>query len=116
MLCKLSISLKSVTFTVSKTLLRYNVNDGLWIIFSTHLKCFDVNKKCLSTELVYFLFPLQQFCPPTFKLLEEQNGLRNHPDTVDDLFRLSLRYVGLGFLKVLTPCETAYPLQKRNKL
>lgn len=33
----------------------------------------------------------QAFCPPTFKLLEEQNGLRNHPDTVDDLFRLSLR-------------------------
>ncbi|KAH3738663.1 transportin-3-like [Dreissena polymorpha] len=35
----------------------------------------------------------QHFCPPTFKLLEEQNGLRNHPDTVDDLFRLSLRFI-----------------------
>ena len=34
---------------------------------------------------------LQAFCGPTFKLLEEHNGLRNHPDTVDDLFRLSLR-------------------------
>jgi hypothetical protein len=32
---------------------------------------------------------------PTFKILEEHNGLRNHPDTVDDLFRLCLRYVVL---------------------
>ena len=38
---------------------------------------------------------LQAFCAPTFKLLEEHNGLRNHPDTVDDLFRLCLRYVPL---------------------
>lgn len=28
---------------------------------------------------------------PTFQLLEQQNGLRNHPDTVDDLFRLATR-------------------------
>lgn len=35
--------------------------------------------------------PFQAFCVPTFKLLEEHNGLRNHPDTVDDLFRLCLR-------------------------
>ena len=37
-----------------------------------------------------FVF-IQAFCAPTFKLLEEANGLRNHPDTVDDLFRLCLR-------------------------
>ncbi|KAK7492007.1 hypothetical protein BaRGS_00016671 [Batillaria attramentaria] len=36
---------------------------------------------------------LQAFCGPTFKILEEHNGLRNHPDTVDDLFRLCLRFV-----------------------
>ena len=35
---------------------------------------------------------LQAFCEPTFKILEETNGLRNHPDTVDDLFRLCLRF------------------------
>lgn len=35
----------------------------------------------------------QAFCPPTFQLLEEAHGLRNHPDTVDDLFRLCLRWV-----------------------
>ncbi|XP_046572522.1 transportin-3-like [Haliotis rubra] len=36
---------------------------------------------------------LQAFCGPTFKILEEHNGLRNHPDTVDDLFRLCLRFI-----------------------
>ncbi|XP_009332458.1 PREDICTED: transportin-3, partial [Pygoscelis adeliae] len=28
-------------------------------------------------------------CIPTFQLLEQPNGLQNHPDTVDDLFRLA---------------------------
>jgi transportin-3 len=36
---------------------------------------------------------LQAFCAPTFKILEEQHGLKNHPDTVDDLFRLAFRFV-----------------------
>ncbi|XP_029471361.1 transportin-3 isoform X2 [Rhinatrema bivittatum] len=36
---------------------------------------------------------LQALCVPTFQLLEQQNGLRNHPDTVDDLFRLSTRFI-----------------------
>uniref|UniRef100_A0A671UDG4 Transportin-3 n=2 Tax=Eupercaria TaxID=1489922 RepID=A0A671UDG4_SPAAU len=36
---------------------------------------------------------LQALCMPTFQLLEQQNGLRNHPDTVDDLFRLATRFV-----------------------
>lgn len=36
---------------------------------------------------------LQALCMPTFQLLEQQNGLRNHPDTVDDLFRLATRWV-----------------------
>ncbi|CAB0015473.1 unnamed protein product, partial [Nesidiocoris tenuis] len=31
---------------------------------------------------------LQAFMPPTFALLQAPNGLKNHPDTVDDLFRL----------------------------
>ncbi|KAL4233679.1 Transportin-3 [Mactra antiquata] len=47
------------------------------------------DKECTQGLLDMF----QAFCPPTFKLLEEQNGLRNHPDTVDDLFRLSLRFI-----------------------
>ncbi|XP_028254571.1 transportin-3 isoform X2 [Parambassis ranga] len=36
---------------------------------------------------------LQALCMPTFQLLEQLNGLRNHPDTVDDLFRLATRFV-----------------------
>ncbi|XP_036373459.1 transportin-3-like [Megalops cyprinoides] len=36
---------------------------------------------------------LQALCVPTFQLLEQPNGLRNHPDTVDDLFRLATRFV-----------------------
>lgn len=36
---------------------------------------------------------LHAFCGPTFKILEELNGLRNHPDTVDDLFRLCTRFI-----------------------
>lgn len=44
---------------------------------------------------------LQAFCGPTFKILEEHNGLRNHPDTVDDLFRLCLRFVQRAALSFL---------------
>lgn len=29
----------------------------------------------------------------TFQLLEGEHGLRDHPDTVDDLFRLCNRYL-----------------------
>ncbi|XP_044131831.1 transportin-3 isoform X1 [Bufo gargarizans] len=36
---------------------------------------------------------LQALCVPTFQLLEHPNGLRNHPDTVDDLFRLLTRFI-----------------------
>uniref|UniRef100_A0A4X2K2B4 Transportin 3 n=1 Tax=Vombatus ursinus TaxID=29139 RepID=A0A4X2K2B4_VOMUR len=36
---------------------------------------------------------LQALCVPTFQLLEQQNGLQNHPDTVDDLFRLATRFI-----------------------
>jgi transportin-3 len=36
---------------------------------------------------------LQAFIEPTFQLLQEENGLRNHPDTVDDFFRLCARFM-----------------------
>ncbi|KFQ60969.1 Transportin-3, partial [Pelecanus crispus] len=32
-------------------------------------------------------------CIPTFQLLEQPSGLQNHPDTVDDLFRLAARFI-----------------------
>lgn len=43
--------------------------------------------------VMMMLLLLQALCMPTFQLLEQQNGLRNHPDTVDDLFRLATRFV-----------------------
>lgn len=36
---------------------------------------------------------LQAFIEPTFTVLKEENGLRNHPDTVDDFFRLCTRFL-----------------------
>ncbi|XP_071056779.1 transportin-3 isoform X2 [Onthophagus taurus] len=45
---------------------------------------------------------LQTFLAPTFELLQGENGLRNHPDTVDDFFRLCTRLLqraALPFLK-----------------
>eukprot|EP00062_Callorhinchus_milii_P024425 gi/632984318/ref/XP_007909082.1/ PREDICTED: transportin-3 [Callorhinchus milii] len=36
---------------------------------------------------------VQALCMPTFQLLEQPNGLRDHPDTVDDLFRLATRFI-----------------------
>ncbi|KAK3097484.1 hypothetical protein FSP39_010037 [Pinctada imbricata] len=52
---------------------------------------------------------LEAFCVPTFKVLEEHNGLRNHPDTVDDLFRLCLRFVQQAPLPYLQ-CKMAKPI------
>ncbi|XP_034948229.1 transportin-3 [Chelonus insularis] len=36
---------------------------------------------------------LEAFIGPTFTLLQQPDGLKNHPDTVDDLFRLCSRFL-----------------------
>ncbi|XP_017783001.1 PREDICTED: transportin-3 [Nicrophorus vespilloides] len=36
---------------------------------------------------------LEAFITPTFELLQEKEGLRNHPETVDDFFRLCARFL-----------------------
>lgn len=36
---------------------------------------------------------LEAFIQPTFNILEVENGLKNHPDTVDDFFRLAVRFI-----------------------
>lgn len=36
---------------------------------------------------------LQDVMPRAFHLLQQENGLKENPDTVDDLFRLCIRYV-----------------------
>uniref|UniRef100_A0A8C3PX19 Transportin 3 n=1 Tax=Chrysolophus pictus TaxID=9089 RepID=A0A8C3PX19_CHRPC len=42
---------------------------------------------------------LQALCIPTFQLLEQPSGLQNHPDTVDDLFRLAASHVMIPILQ-----------------
>ncbi|KAL3266215.1 hypothetical protein HHI36_010397 [Cryptolaemus montrouzieri] len=36
---------------------------------------------------------MNAFLEPTFRLFQEENGLRNHPDTIDDFFRLCARFM-----------------------
>lgn len=36
---------------------------------------------------------LQAFIEPTFNILQGENGLKEHPDTVDDFFRLCSRFI-----------------------
>uniref|UniRef100_A0A0A9ZA41 Transportin-3 n=2 Tax=Lygus hesperus TaxID=30085 RepID=A0A0A9ZA41_LYGHE len=45
---------------------------------------------------------LQAFIVPTFTLLQASNGLKNHPDTVDDLFRLCGRFLQRAPVPFLT--------------
>ncbi|XP_075224525.1 transportin 3 isoform X1 [Lycorma delicatula] len=45
---------------------------------------------------------LQAFITPTFVLLQEDNGLKNHPDTVEDLFRLCSRFLQRAPVPFLT--------------
>ncbi|KAK2184268.1 hypothetical protein NP493_274g00025 [Ridgeia piscesae] len=57
-------------------------------------RCIRFAVRCVGKGSVTLLTPLvmQAFCVPAFKQLEEHNGLKNHPDTVDDFFRLCLRF------------------------
>ncbi|XP_028809640.1 transportin-3 isoform X2 [Denticeps clupeoides] len=54
---------------------------------------------------------LQALCMPTFQLLEQPNGLRNHPDTVDDLFRLVTRFVQRSPVTLLSSSIIIHILQ-----
>ncbi|XP_077276129.1 transportin 3 isoform X2 [Temnothorax americanus] len=53
-----------------------------------------VDEYATESECVWHLVNmLQAFIAPTFALLEQEDGLKNHPDTVDDLFRLCARFL-----------------------
>lgn len=43
--------------------------------------------------VIGLLAMLEAFTQPTFVLLTQPSGFRNHPDTVDDWFRLCARFV-----------------------
>ncbi|KAI5710623.1 hypothetical protein M8J75_010212 [Diaphorina citri] len=45
---------------------------------------------------------VQAFLPPTYAILQEEDGLKNHPDTVDDLFRLCTRFLQRAPIAFLT--------------
>lgn len=70
-------------------------------IYSTHKhSCFLylgsilVDEYAIDSQCVQGLLDmLQALMEPTFLLLREENGLRNHPDTVDDFFRLCARFL-----------------------
>ncbi|XP_018342669.1 PREDICTED: transportin-3 isoform X1 [Trachymyrmex septentrionalis] len=48
---------------------------------------YATNSECVLLNM------LQAFIGPTFEILEQEDGLKNHPDTVDDLFRLCARFL-----------------------
>ncbi|XP_076655817.1 transportin 3 [Halictus rubicundus] len=50
---------------------------------------YAIDPECVSGLLAM----LEAFIGPTFNLLQQQDGLKNHPDTVDDLFRLCARFL-----------------------
>lgn len=45
---------------------------------------------------------LNAFCLPTFRLLQQDSQLKNHPDTIDDFFRLCTRFLQKNPEKFLT--------------
>lgn len=45
---------------------------------------------------------LNAFCMPTFQLLQQDSQLKNHPDTIDDFFRLCTRFLQKNPEKFLT--------------
>lgn len=50
---------------------------------------FGTDNTCISG----LLSMLEAFIEPTFMILQIENGLKDHPDTVDDFFRLSARFI-----------------------
>lgn len=65
---------------------------------------FGSDMRCING----LLHMLEAFIEPTFNLLQAENGLKNNPDTVDDFFRLVVRFIQrmpLNFLQsqLVTP-------------
>ncbi|XP_058453992.1 transportin-3 isoform X2 [Malaya genurostris] len=48
---------------------------------------------CETSCVQGLLNMLQAFIQPTFQVLQVENGLKNHPDMVDDFFRLVARFI-----------------------
>lgn len=50
---------------------------------------FGMDARCIAG----LLSMLEAFIQPTFSILQCENGLKDHPDTVDDFFRLAGRFI-----------------------
>jgi transportin-3 len=50
---------------------------------------FGLDMRCING----LLNMLEAFIQPTFNVLQAENGLKNNPDTVDDFFRLAVRFI-----------------------
>ncbi|CAG9762958.1 unnamed protein product [Ceutorhynchus assimilis] len=63
------------------------------------------NSQCVNG----LLDMLQVFIEPTFHMLQQEDGLRNHPDTVDDFFRLCARFIQRAPVPLLR-CNVLVPI------
>ena len=60
--------------------------DGNSTIFTNHLTVYGGVRNCRLYLHLSAIF--QAFCEPAFQLLSQEKGMIEHPDTIDDLFRL----------------------------
>ncbi|XP_018314649.1 transportin-3 [Mycetomoellerius zeteki] len=74
---------------MNKIVLLYTVHKHSCFLY---LGSILVDEYATDSECV-LLNMLQAFIGPTFEILEQEDGLKNHPDTVDDLFRLCARFL-----------------------
>lgn len=94
------------------------VNQMVMLYTAHHHSCFLYLGSVLVDEYATdancvpgLLDMMQAFITPTFTLLQEPNGLKNHPDTVDDFFRLCARFLQKAPVAFLTSPSLSSILQ-----
>lgn len=104
--CVSSQSLQIFEPLVTQMITTYASNKQSCLLYlgSVLVDEFGHDTRCINVLLTM----LGAFIEPTFIMLQAENGLKDHPDTVDDFFRLSVRFIQrlpLPFLQhpVVTP-------------
>lgn len=59
----------------------------------------EYGSDCSNWDII--LYMMNAFIEPTYSLLQNENCYREHPDTIDDLFRLCSRFVDIVFCNIL---------------
>lgn len=88
--------------TASSKYLKYKEESAVSLapkIVAINIECTALNNLCVQVDEYgtdtsasdTLLQMLDAFMPPTFEMLNQEKGLQNHPDTIDDLFRLCCR-------------------------